>query len=641
LKEKPRKKESPKKSGQRHYQQLEKPSNKNRYYDVLGLIIILLLGTIIYSNSHKCSFHFDDLPIIINNDRIWWLNNTGHWWWWKITSRPVSTFTLALNYHFQQLDVTWYHIVNLFIHLVNACLVWWLTLLIFSSHALKDNPISKHKKVLAFFTALLFVSHPLATQSVTYIIQRQNLMAAMFYLLSLALYIKARLSGRTSKFTHWLFAGSLISAFMAVFSKENAFTLPFAIVLVEIFFLQTKKFSVNFKDYRVILLIAVFLSFIIIYFLKFPLSIFDPIPPSQSRGSIYTITSLNYLFTQFSVIIKYIQLLILPINQNIDYDFPISNSFFEIRALLSFLLLLSLIILAIFLFKKHRIFSFGIFWFFLTLSIESSFIPINDVIFEHRTYLPSFGFFIILSTGIFMLLWNKYKYLAITFFLIIIATNSFFTYERNKIWKDEFTLWNDAASKSPKKARPYLNRGIFYDNHGQRNKAIADYSRTIEIDSTYALAYSNRGAIYGETGQYDKAIADFSKAIKFEPNNSFAVWNRGITYSLLQQWDKAIVDFSKSIEINPYTYDPYFNRGVAYGSLEQWDKAVADYSKAIEINQGHFKAYNNRGIIYYYRGQWDKAIADYTKALEINPNFADAYKNREEVYRIVNSGKNQ
>jgi tetratricopeptide (TPR) repeat protein len=382
-----------------------RPVKKNRYSDVEGLAIIVLLGIIIYSNSFDCSFHFDDLR-------------------------------------------------------------------------------------QAFLTALLFVSHPLATQSVTYIVQRMASMVAMFYLLSIALYMKARLlnKGNTSKIL--LFTGSFISAVAAMFTKENAFTLPFAIVLFEFFFLRTKKFSINFKDYRTILLLIAFLAVVLILPLKFSFSIFKPLPPSP--GTACTLTPFNYLFTQFSVIIKYIQLLLLPINQKLDYNFPIADSFFEIRTLLSFLVLLTLIILAIFSFKRYRIISFGIFWFFLTLSIESSFIPIYDVIYEHRTYLPSFGFFLILTSGIYLLLWNRYKYLAISIFVILIGSDSVLTYARNTIWKDDLALWNDNVLKTPDKARPFSNRGFAYEKLGQLDQAVADFSRAIGIDPNNAKAYSYR-----------------------------------------------------------------------------------------------------------------------------------------------------
>ena len=185
-------------------------------------------------------------------------------WWNFVPTRPIGNLTFALNYHFNQLDVRYWHLVNLAIHLINACLVWWLTLLIFSSPALKDQPIIKHKNVLAFLTALLFVSHPLATESVTYIVQRLASMVTMFYLLALALYMTARLSNKGRKSKSLLFAGSLISAILAMVTKENAFTLPLAIVLFEISFLRTKKLSINFRDYKVILIMAASLSVIII-----------------------------------------------------------------------------------------------------------------------------------------------------------------------------------------------------------------------------------------------------------------------------------------------------------------------------------------------------------------------------------------
>ncbi len=627
----PLKKGPPRKNSRKQYQKPKKQVKKNKHTDLVGLAIIILLGIIIYSNSFNCSFHFDDNIRIVNNASIRNLADVKAWWGYYPT-RPVGMFTFALNYHFNQLHVQYYHFINLVIHLINACLVWWLTQLIFSTPVLNNHPIAGQKKIIAFFTALLFVSHPLATQSVTYIVQRLASMVAMFYLLSLALYVKARLTNKSKQFKYILFTGSLISAVLAMLTKENAFTLPLAIVLFEIFFLRTKKNSIYFKDYRVIILLVAFLSAIIIIPLTSSLSIFKPIRPSY-WGNAYTITSLNYLFTQFSVIVKYIQLLFLPINQNVDYDFPVSNNFFEIRTLLCFLVLLSLIILAIFLFKKYRIISFGILWFFLTLSIESSFIPISDVIFEHRTYLPSFGFFLILSSAVFVLPGKKYQNIAIIVLVIITGANSVLTYARNKVWKNEITLWSDVISKTPNKTRPLYNLGVAYGNLGQWDKAITDYTKAIEIDPKFKSAYSNRGIAYGNLRQLDKAIADCSKAIEIDPEFTDAYSNRGVSYGNFGQWDKAISDYSKAIEIDPKYAVAYANRGVAYFNLGQLDKAIADCSKAIEIDPKYAKAYYNRGNVNKNLKQWNKAITDYSSAIEINPDYIDAYVNRGVAFR--------
>ena len=592
----PLKNNPPRTNNRKQYQKQIKQVKKNRYVDLAGLAIILILGVKIYSNTFDCSFHFDDIVRIVNNTDIRNITDVKAWWN-SYPSRPIGMFTFALNYHFNQLDIKYYHLVNLIVHLINTCLIWWLTLLIFSSPAMKDQPIAKDKKQIAFLTALLFVSHPLATQSVTYIVQRLTSMVAMFYLLSIALYVKARVSDKGNKSKAILIIGSMVSAVLAMLTKENAFTLPFAILLTEIFFLRTmKQFSINFRDYRVILITATLLGMIMIIPLKFSFSIFNPLPPML--GHAYTITSFNYFLTQFSVIVKYIQLLFLPVNQVLDYDFPISTSFFEIRTLLSFLVLLSLIVLAIFSFKRYRIISFGIFWFFLTLSIESSFIPISDLIFEHRTYLPSFGFFLILSSGIYLLFWNRYKYIAIAIFIIIIGSNSYLAYERNKVWKDDLTLWSDNVEKTPNLPRPLLTRGFVYGNLGQYDKAIADFSRVIEIEPKSKEAYYDRGIAYATIGQVNKSIADYSRLIEIDPSYAKAYSNRGADYFNLGQLDKAIADYTVAIAIDPNYPDAYYNRGLAYGKLGKWENAIADYTRLLEIDPNNSNAYSNRQDAY-------------------------------------------
>jgi hypothetical protein len=115
------------------------------------------------------------------------------------------------------------------------------------------------------------------------------------------------------------------------------------------------------------------------------------------------ISRTDYLLTQFSVIATYIRLLLFPVNQNLDYDYPISHTLFEFPTIFSFLFLVSTVIFGVWMFKKSRLISFGIFWFFITLSVESSIIPIRDVIFEHRIYLPSVGFFMFLVVAIYQM----------------------------------------------------------------------------------------------------------------------------------------------------------------------------------------------------------------------------------------------
>ena len=284
----------------------KKETGKKGFSDLLGLFILIVLGIIIYSNSFGCSFQFDDLYTIVNNVKIRNLADIKTIWN-SSPNRPVAFLSFAINYHFSQLDVRYWHLVNLVIHLINAILVWWFMLEIFSSPVMKDQKIAGQKRLLAFATALLFVSHPLATQSVTYIVQRMTSLVTLFYLLSILLYVRGRLTNRGMIVRILFYAGAVLSAVLAMRTKENAFTLPFAVLLFEFFFIRTGKLSINFRDYRIILLILVFLGMILIIPLRHSVSILKPITPLGHPESV--LTPYFYFLTQFKVIVKYIQLL--------------------------------------------------------------------------------------------------------------------------------------------------------------------------------------------------------------------------------------------------------------------------------------------------------------------------------------------
>lgn len=628
---------------------------------IIGLLMVTVLGIIIYSNSFDCSFHFDDGTSIIKNKSIqdgatmksvWAYNHNRYW----------PYLSMALNYRLGGLEVWGYHLFNLLVHLINAFLVYWIVLLVFSTPVMKESKLSENKKLIALTAALLFVSHPLATQSVTYIVQRLASMVTLFYFLSLAMYIKGRITKNASKYFFFLVAG--ISALMAFTSKENSYTLPLSIMLAEFCFIQTKKISFSFKDYRIYLALALSVVLILFALSYFSLNIFAPIPPFH--GNEYTLTSKNYLFTQFSVIVKYIQLLIIPIDQNLDYDYKISNSLFEIRTLFSLLLLLALLLFALFQYNKNRMISFCILWFFITLSIESSVVPIADVIFEHRTYLPSLGFVMLLSYLVFQYASKWGKAAPVLILSAICLINATLAHARNLVWKDDITLYSDIIEKAPTKARAWgsladayrdngddssamtdyneaiklspkysialHNRAGIFEKMNQNDKAIADYSRAIAADSNYFKAYYNRGTINNKIGQYDNAIKDLTKALQLDSTNANVYINRGTAYISKVMYQNAIEDFSKALTIDNQSSGAYYNRGNAYMNMKKNDEAIADYTRAIAINNTIKFAYYNRGIIYNEKEEYQKAIDDYTSAIAIDARFIQAFVNRGSIY---------
>ena len=362
----------------------------------IGLIFGVALGA--YSNTFHVPFQFDDRPNILQNpnvqikvftwDRVKQLiKNT-----YKESIRVFSYFTLALNYYFGEFDVFGYHLVNFLIHVASGIFLYWFLTLTFHLSSLKEKYGSIAYQV-ALFTSLIFISHPIQTQSVTYIVQRMASMAGMFYLLSFVLYIKGRLSLGHIRFLY--FGGMVLSYLLGVFSKENVAILPLFIALYEFYFFQNFDLSPKGKKIILILIVGLLVLGIFGFILWGKRYINVVIEGYQYR----TFTMLERVLTQFRVVLYYVTLLVFPhpSRLNLDYDFPISKTILDPpTTLISILIIAGLVGYSIWKAKKRPVLSFFILWYFGNLVIESSIFPL-EIAYEHRLYLPAAGPFILFS----------------------------------------------------------------------------------------------------------------------------------------------------------------------------------------------------------------------------------------------------
>ncbi len=367
-----------------------------RHLIAIGLIVGVAL--VAYSNTFHVPFHFDDRPNITDNPNVQirvfsWENierlikNT-----YKESIRVFSYFTLAVNYYFGGVNVFGYHLVNFFIHIASGVFLYWFLLLTFNLPSLKEayGPISYK---VALFSSLIFISHPIQTQSVTYIVQRMASMAGMFYLLSFVLYIKGRqCAGRPRVF---YFAGTALSYLLGVFSKENVAILPLFVALYEFYFFQ--KFDLSPRGKKILLgLVA---GLLILGAFGFAIWGRRYIGVIIEGYQYRTFTMSERVLTQFRIVLYYVTLLIFPhpSRLNLDYDFPISRTIFDPpTTLLSILIVAGLIGYSIWTAKKRPVLSFCILWYFGNLVIESSIFPL-EMVYEHRLYLPAVGPFVLFS----------------------------------------------------------------------------------------------------------------------------------------------------------------------------------------------------------------------------------------------------
>jgi tetratricopeptide (TPR) repeat protein len=508
---------------------------------------------------------------------------------------PILTF--ALNYRFGGLDTFGYHVVNIGIHFINGLLVYWLTLLLLSNPVISGGGREGWREWLSLGAALVFVSHPVQTQAVTYIVQRLTSMATMFYLLAACLYIKGRYvhtSGEGKGYL-WFYLGSLISGLGAFLSKEISFTLPLMLLLSEFFFIR-RDGKINRK--LIVSGLAVVAGAVI-------LGLIFKLAPTRETNDI---SRWQYFITQFRVISTYIRLLLVPINQNLDYDFRLSQSLWEAKTLLGGIFLLGLLSIGVWLYRKYRLISFGVFWFFLTLSVESSIIPIRDVIFEHRMYLPLVGYVLVLA-GVFYYLREKIKpRIAVIIWGALVLGLGASAYARNQIWRDDLLLWHDTVSKSPNKARPHDARGKALIEKGNYELAEKDFIKALEIDSTFDNSWYNLGYIYDQDGKFKEAWDCYTKAIKYNSGYAKAHNNRGVISLSIGNYDLAEMDFKQAILANKYASMPYYNLAKTYYFQKRHAEAEEYADRAIVLDDRYSMSFFIKALVMKETGRYQEAM---------------------------------
>ncbi|PIR58942.1 MAG: hypothetical protein COU69_02865 [Candidatus Pacebacteria bacterium CG10_big_fil_rev_8_21_14_0_10_56_10] len=526
--------------------------------------VITTLGFVGYANTFGHQFAFDDLVMMSNIGPPGTLVDSFGW------LRLFGYFTFSLNWLLGGKTVFGYHLVNLIIHLLASWMVYQLALVTLTTPALRRSPLAKHRRWLSLLAGLIFLTHPVQTQAVTYIIQRFASLATLWYLLAVYLYARGRLTNQM-----WYLAGTLAAGLLGIFTKEIVATLPIMLVAYEWFFfgavgVGTKtgarvaatslkswlKTTLSQRRVQLGLLVTVLPILLMvagIFWLYHPSSIF--LPQEQYTGEDITVTS--YALTQPRVITRYLRLVFVPTGLNVDYDFPLSHSLTEPAVLAGLALIGGLLAAAAWLFRRHRLISFGIVWFLVAMLVESSVIPLKDVIFEHRLYLPMVGASTALAAGLTQLSLVLFRHrrqamaMVVSVALVMLASYTTLTAARNQVWRNELSLWQDIAHKSPRDSRVHNNLGVAYKRLGQIELAKHHYYLSLEYDPDYTSSLSNLANIVSDEGDKKEAERLYRRALELDAdrhdvrqNFAATLWNEG-------RYDEALAEFETILAADP------------------------------------------------------------------------------------------
>jgi len=598
-------------------------SKENKREKNIYILIAIIITAIVYALSLNNDWikNWDDGGYIIEHKLVHQLtlDNIKSIFsvFYKGNYHPLTTLFYAAEYNFVGESPFLYHLNNLIFHLFNVFLVFTFVKLI-------------TKKIeIAAITAILFGIHPMHVESVAWVSERKDVLYSFFFLGSM-IYYYYFLNKKKGKTKYYFL--SLAAFLLSSLSKSAAVTLPVVLLLIDYY--MKRKWELKMFTEKI--------PFFIISFIFGIIAIFS----QKSAGAIQ---DLNPLFTWFErpmlacySTMMYLIKLFVPINLSAMYPYPDRiNGHLPTVFYIAPAVILVVAFLVYYSKKFSRDIIFGTVFFLITIILVLQLLPVGGAILAERyTYIPYIGLFMIIGKGYVYSQEGKSKFaksMKLLYPAVIVAGVIIFsvlTFQRILIWKDGEVLFTDVIKKYPNLPFAYNNRGYLYFNFLKKyDKALADYNKCIEMDSTFHRAYSNRGVLYynfygdskSDSLHMVLAIEDFTKALKFRNDNTDAWIGRANCYSTIKKFDLALPDYNRYISIVADDAKSYLWRGIALYNLGRFDEACIDFIKCIDMTPDNDNAYLWRGLVYFQRKDYKTAIKDFDQSLQLNPKQSDPY----------------
>lgn len=552
--------------------------------------ILVLVGAIVYGNSLKGPFVFDDLKQIVNEQSICNL--------WPVlpvlkdSNRPIVKLSLAMNYAIGGHDVIGYHLFNVAVHILASMTLYGVLRRTLLSTLLKPRFMAAAPQ-LAFAAALIWLVHPLQTQAVTYVIQRSESLMGLFYLLVLYCVIRA---AHGSCPLGWSFA-AVVACGLGMGTKETMATAPLVVWLYDRTFLSG-SFRESIRR-RWPLYMGMAATWIVLYGLVETEQVIAQ--HGSSRLGLAPINPIQYVLSQPEIILHYLRLSIWPHPQVLDYWWP--HTKFGVKVVPPTLTIVGLVAASFWATWRRNPLGFAGIWFFLILGPTSSFFPIPDLAVEHRMYLSLAALTMLAVVAGHQVVdrLGVNRRLAGSILVIAVAVSlGAITSIRNEEYRDQATMWQSVVDAVPHNPRAHNNLGL---------------------------------ALMSDRQNINKAMEQFKHCLQLKPDNPEGNYNLGKVYQLQGENKLAIESFRKAVQINDKYSEAHYSLGNVLDGQGDFPGAIHHYRRAIELRPDHAKTHNNLGALLAMQRQFDLAIHHFQEAVRIKPPYATAHLNLGQAYR--------
>jgi tetratricopeptide (TPR) repeat protein len=425
-------------------------------------------------------------------------------------------------------------------------------------------------KTISLTGALLFGLHPAQSEVVNYVSARSESLAALFYLASFALYASASSRRAMRHPSRVLYTGSLLAFALALLSKAVALTLP----LMLLFYCWCRCDRDHGRERS---LARAFPGLLPYWIVAGAYAILYRGILVQTGQGLYEVRDpLSQVATQCKAIVHYLKLAMLPVTMSVQPQFSESVGLLDGPAWSACLVGASLVVGSVALRRWNSMVFFGTIWFFVAL-LPVLTIPLNVLVNDHRLYLALLGPVIALSSLLDRAPGRWLVFCLAGLFAIL-------THQRDGVWRDEISLWSDAARRGPAMPAAHYNLAYALHQDGELERAALSYQAATRLDPSYVRAHVNLGALYRQAGATAKALEALQRAVELDPYSAEALNNLGLAHADGGDFDLAVSAYEEALSLDGEMAEVWLNLGLAYRGKGLLDRAFQCLSQAIQLD---------------------------------------------------------
>ncbi len=598
-----------------------------------GWLVLLVPGVCagVYASSFSGLFLLDDFKHLASNKAAML---SGDWLSMVLSSaRPVVSLSLWFNYATGGEQTAGYHLFNLLIHLAATVALFGVVFETMRNNVSLNETSTRCTQASAAcwasVIALLWCVHPLQTGSVTYVAQRAESMMGLFYLLTLYCVVRGVRSTLPRR-RRWWYGAAIAACALGMGCKAVMVTAPLVIFIYDRIFLTSSWRATISQRKGLYAGLAATWSVLFLFGVAGNV-LFDGGGEHAAAGfSVNTVTPWEYARTQPGVIVHYLRLSVWPVGQCLDYQWPVADTGSVSKVWLPAALLGMLVICTgIALVRQPRIGFLGV-WFIVILSPTSSFVPIMDLAFEHRMYLPLAaviaGAILVLKAmiGRFNLATPHRTIVGIMMVLIATGGLSYATVQRNKLYADDIAMWKNVVATSPRNGRAYGSLGFALSKVGRIEDAVKAYEAAILVDADDAAPYVNLGNALFKLKRLQASVDAYDHALALDANLLHGHFGRAQTLTAMQRTAEAVDAYEQVLKLDPNHITARSNLGVALHRLRKYDASIAAYEEVLRRDPRNVNTQFNLGLAYHAKGRMADAEKQYRATLRLAPDHIPA-----------------